>query len=564
MLLLIAIFAFFSFSVTSTDTTQLLLSNAQAAYQNRNMPQAINLYKQTLVHDRETMEAFFKLGTALAQQQQYEQALPYFTIITKLDPKQWDAHFYRGTCLSNMQQYKQAAQAYQQALQYNPNASSVYLQLSDALSHLHHFDAALTNIDTALSLQPTSAQAHVQKALIYHERGNIDNAITWYQKALNIEPNSAEIVHGLAYMYRLKGDMPKAIEQLEKELKLRPNYPLAHIALSHAHWVLGNFDTVWREREWRWKAKGFDPAKQKTPLWDGSDLTGKTILLYAENGFGDTMQFIRFAQELKNRGAKKIICEVQKPLIPLLRMCQFIDSVTSGNLGRLLADSSIDYQAPLMSVPRMLNIDEKNIPNKPYLQADEKLTAQWRKKLSHKKLKVGLCWHVEKKHEATASPLCKRAIQLEHFAPLAQLENIQLYSLQKYHDEQELKQWQSKLGLKTFGPGFDTKNGAFMDTAAVIANLDLVITVDTSIAHLAGALGKPVWVLLPTSPDCRWQLERTDSPWYPSMKLFRSSLRPGLLLSSDSVTKGYGEQASDWSSVIKSVKEKLSLLEKHS
>ncbi len=549
MLFHIALIMLISCTTVHANTTSTIRDYAEQAYKNHNMPQAIKLYQQALVHDQETLEALFKLGTALAHQQEFEQAFNYFSIVTTLKPTMWEAHFYKGTCLSNLQRYKQAVLSYQEAIKINPNIFTIYIQLSDTLAHLQKFKTALRVADKAISMNPQSAQVYTHKALIHHQAGDIKNAITVYQKALSLAPNNADIIHGLAYMYRLKGDMPSVIKELKKELALRPDYPLAHIALSHAHWVLGNWDKVWEEREWRWKAKGFDPSAQKTPLWEGQDLTNKTVLLYAENGFGDTIQFIRFAKDLKQRGAHKIVCEVQKPLIPLLRMCEYIDTIVAGNLGKLLADTSIDYQMPLMSSPRPLKIDEKKLTKEPYIQADSKLVATWQKKLGEqnrtgKKLKIGLCWHVEQKHEATASPLCKRAMHLKNFAPLADLKHVELYSLQKFHDEDELKQWQSKLGLKTFGPNFDTVNGAFMDTAAVIANLDIVITVDTSVAHLAGAMGKPVWMLLPTSPDCRWQLERTDSPWYPSMRIFRQTT------------------LKDWQPVIKNIATQLTHLEK--
>lgn len=400
---------------------------------------------------------------------------------------------------------------------------------------VHEMSKALK---TLVQSRHQEALQYRQQATQYHARADIPRALTCYNKALEITPHDSEIMHDIAFMHRLQGDMPAALTMLKRELAIRPHYPLAHVACAHAYWVLGDYKNAWKEREWRWHAKGFHPDKQAIPLLNKhAALKNKTVLLYAEDGLGDTIQFIRFAQLLKAQGAH-IICEVQEPLIPLLRSsCPFIDTFSCNQLEKHLQNKSIDYQAPLMSLPHILHIDETNLPNKPYLTHNAPLAKGIRATLNPHIPNIGLCWHVEPKHEIHASPICKRAMRLADFAPFAHLKNVQFYSLHKQHDFNEIHAWQKKLNLTLFGPDFDEQ--PFIDTAALMQHLDLIITVDTSIAHLAGALGKKVWLLLPTSPDCRWQLKRTDCPWYPSMRIFRQ--------------QEYG----NWQSVIKSVAQAL-------
>ena len=255
-------------------------------------------------------------------------------------------------------------------------------------------------------------------------------------------------------------------------------------------------------------------------MWDGSDLHGKTILLYAEQGMGDTLQFIRFAKEVKKRGAR-VICKVQEPLKQLLSMYPYVDKI----VGRETTNEPIDVQSALMSVPGIINMRPDTIPaDIPYLKVDTTLVQVWKDKLAHdKNFKIGICWKVDPQHELTKSPLSLRTMPLDAFAQLADIPGISFYSLQKTHDLQDFKNKPASFIINTFNPDFDETNGRFMDTAAVIENLDLVISVDTSVIHVAGMLGKEVWVILPISPDCRWYFEGEKTTWYPTMRMFRQT-----------------------------------------
>jgi len=253
----------------------------------------------------------------------------------------------------------------------------------------------------------------------------------------------------------------------------------------------------------------------RQPLWDGADLQERTILLYAEQGLGDTLQFIRYARLVKVRGAT-VLVSCQEPLARLLGTCAGIDRL--GPFGAKMPP--FDVQAPLLSLPRILGTTLATVPaDIPYLFADEQLVAHWRRELSPvEAFKIGIGWQGNPKYRGDR----QRSIPLAQFAPLARLDGVQLFSLQKGPGTEQLHQGAGGFPVTDLG----SRAGDFMDAAAVIRSLDLIMTADTALAHLAGALGVPVWVALPFAPEWRWLLQREDSPWYPTMRLFRQT-EPG-------------------------------------
>ena len=256
------------------------------------------------------------------------------------------------------------------------------------------------------------------------------------------------------------------------------------------------------------------------PLWDGSSLDNKTILLHAEQGLGDTFQFVRYAQILKQRYAVKIILASQDPLIHLLRLCPYLDQVVS--LFERLPHH--DVQVPLMSVPFILKTRLDSVPTPiPYLYSDTNLTRDFKNKLHGSAFKIGICWQGNSNYSThfLRTAVAAKSVQLQQFLPLLNLDNVMVYNLQKMTGEEQTDAIRNYKSFICFDKDFDGSHGRFMDTAAVMRNLDLMITVDTSIAHLAGGLGIPTWVLLPEPADWRWMINRTDTPWYPTMRLFR-------------------------------------------
>ena len=295
-------------------------------------------------------------------------------------------------------------------------------------------------------------------------------------------------------------------------MRLKPDDADAHLNLAYSWFFRGDFQAAWPEYEWRWKRRGFSRPAFGQPLWDGSNLNGQTILLFAEQGLGDTLQFIRYVPFVRRLGAR-VLVQCQGPLLRLLATCWGIN--------RLVREGDslppFDVQIPLLSLPRIFRSTLATIPaNIPYLCADPDSSVHWRSQLSSLKgFKVGIAWQGNPEHQRDR----RRSVGLLTFEPLARVPGVRLVSLQKGPGSEQLRDIEDRLSVLDVAD----RLGDFADTAALLSNLDLVITVDTAVAHLAGALGIPVWVVLPLDPDWRWLLDRQDSPWYPSMRLFRQT-----------------------------------------
>jgi ADP-heptose:LPS heptosyltransferase len=277
---------------------------------------------------------------------------------------------------------------------------------------------------------------------------------------------------------------------------------------------MGDFEHGWPEYEWRWRRPKSPPRRLPQPRWDGAPLAGKTLLVYMEQGLGDMLQFIRYAPLLKAQGAN-VLVECPAFLHPLLSRCPGID--------RLLAEGSplpeFDVHVPLLSLPHLLGTTLATIPAQvPYLYAGEERVQRWAEELRPLEgFKVGICWQGNRHHQWDHF----RSFPVEHFAALAAVPGVRLVSLQKGPGAEQLRKLGGSFPVVELDSEKDASAAAFMDTAAIMKNLDLVVTVDTSIAHLAGGLGVPVWVALSAVSDWRWLLQREDSPWYPTLRLFR-------------------------------------------
>ena len=278
--------------------------------------------------------------------------------------------------------------------------------------------------------------------------------------------------------------------------------------------LLGNFAEGWPEYEWRWRMPGIKLATTRQPLWEGQSPLGKTMLLIAEQGMGDTIQFIRYAALIQAAG---VVVDCPATLHPLLRQTPGIDRLVAGEGDQ----QSIDYQVRLLSLPAHFGTRLETIPAAiPYVFAEPERIADWQKNLAHwPGFKVGITWQGNPDFMGDYY----RSVPLAAFAPLAQRPNVTLFSLQKGHGREQLAALADRFEIVDLGSSLDEEGGAFVDTAAVMMNLDLVITSDTAAAHLAGALGVSVWVALQRTPNWRWLLDRRDSPWYPTMRLFRQS-----------------------------------------
>jgi len=391
------------------------------------------------------------------------------------------------------------------------------LDLRGVISHRKgDSDAALNYMCKAISANSLDATYRSDKGVVHQDRGELAHAEACFRDALRLDPDYAEAHNNLGTILQAHGQPQEALAHYQQALRLRPDYAEANLNQAQALLLIGDFLPGWQGYEWRWKHLRLSPHPFSQPRWDGAPLAGGTILLYAEQGLGDTLQFIRYTALVKKR-VGTVIVQCQPALIRLLATCPGIDEV----IPEEAFPPRFDVHAPLLSLPGIFRTTLDSIPaDVPYLQPPQgnSLSANTALDAPSGVLRVGIVWAGRPTHENDPDRSCP----VSCFTLLGRLRNVALFSLQKGPRAEELGApgiEMSVVDLKDF-------LGDFADTAAVVARLDLVISVDTAVAHLAGALGKPVWLLLPFAPDWRWLLEREDSPWYPTMRLFRQA-RPG-------------------------------------
>jgi hypothetical protein len=395
-----------------------------------------------------------------------------------------------------------------------PGYAEAYNNLGIALASREKLNEAVACYRQALVLKPDYAEAHYNLGKVLPDQGKLEEAVACYRRALELKPDYAEAHLNLGNVFTLQRKLDEAVACFGRALELKPDYADAHLNRAHLWLLSGDWQRGWREYEWRWQTKQLSPRHFQQPLWDGGSLVGKTILLHAEQGLGDTLQFVRYAPLVKGLGAAAVIVECQKSLLPLLSTCPGIDQLFAK--GDPLPEFAA--QAPLLSLPRIFQTSPDTIPDAvPYLFAAPARIESWRERLRDLAgFKIGINWH----GRAGQGSWRARNIPLRRFAGLAEFPGVHLISLQKGAGREELAEVREYFTVVDLGDEVDQAGGAFMDTAAIMMNLDLVITSDTAVPNLAGALGVPVWLALPFVPDWRWLLDRADSRWYPTMRLF--------------------------------------------
>ena len=477
--------------------------------------EAIATYRQAIALDPDYREAHSALCVALMAQGKIEEAIAVCRNAIALRPDNPDNYLNLGLALYAQRNFDEAIVAFRTAIVHAHNYAAAYLSLGNALRETHRYDEAICAYGAAIASKPDYPAAHLNLANIFHEQGKIDEAIAGYSRAIALKPDFADPHSNLGNALRKQGKVDEAIAACRRAIAIQPDFPAARMNLSLALLLKGEFEEGWREYEWRWKngTNDFIPRKFRQPRWQGEDLTGKTLLLHAEQGLGDTLQFARFAPLMAAKKAK-IILAVQPPLVSLINQAGWPD-VTVNNGSKL---SGFDFELPLMSLPAVLNITEETIPaDVPYLSADPRRVDAWRERLPKDGFKIGIVWQGRPEPRVDMG----RSFQLRSCFALSRVAGVHLISLQKHHGLDQLDALPLGMRVETLGPDFDSAPDAFLDTAAVMMNLDLVITTDTASAHLAGALARPTWIALKQGPDWRWLQQREDSPWYPTARLFR-------------------------------------------
>jgi tetratricopeptide (TPR) repeat protein len=507
----------------------------------------------------------FRLGLMLAKQKRVDEATVCMRRAVAEAPNFADAHRSLGILLAGQERFAEAAESFQHAARINPDNAEVFYNLALAQQKQQKLAEAEASYRRALELKPRYAEALNNLAVVMTEQNRPDEAEATYRQAIECAPDYADAHSNLADLL-LKQNRPDEAERCSrralelstnpvaagydlgvilaaqnkldeaangyrKTIALAPDYVDAHVGLATMLLMGGKFSEGWPEYEWRLKHQDMPQSPLPGPVWQGESLAGRTMLLRAEQGAGDAIQFIRFARLVKQQGAT-VLVGCKENLRRLLATCVGVDSVfvTGDEL------PSYDVQVPLLSVPGLLGATLETIPAEvPYLSPDEASIAEWRGELGDARgLKIGIAWQgnpAQRRDEF-------RSIPLAQFGGIARARGVQVYSLQFGPGSEQLQAVAADWPVVELGQ----RLGDFYRTAAFIRNLDLVISCDSAPVHLAGALGVPVWLALAFAADWRWLVDRTDSPWYPTMRIFRQS-RPG-----------------DWESAFRQIEQELARL----
>ncbi len=479
------------------------------------LAEAVLRYEQAVQLKPDLAEAHNNLGSLLRRQGKLTEAVLSFQRALRLVPASAEVQYNLANALKELGQVAEAVVHYQEAVRLKPHFAAAHHNLGIALLEHARFAEAEVSLQQALHLHPNLAETHYNLGIVLQEQGKLAEAIGGFKEAIRLRPNFAEALNNLGITLQAQGEWADAAASFEQALQVRPDFADARHNRSMLWLLQGNFEQGWPEYEWRWRTRAFPTISRPEPLWDGGPLSGKTILLHAEQGLGDTLHFVRYAAVVKERGATVVVA-CQAELLAVLAGCRGIDQL-------LPLDASVptcDLRAPLMSLPGLCGTTFSTIPSQvPYLVADRARVDYWAKQLSTLSgFKVGISWQGSRKHRDDR----RRSVPLAEFAPAAKVPGVHLVSLQKGPGEEQMR----AVDFNVIDFSELDADAPFVDSAALMQALDLVITCDTAVAHLAGALGRPVWVALPFSPDWRWLLERTDSPWYPTMRLFRQR-QPG-------------------------------------
>ena len=529
-----------------------LLGHAKRASAAGDFAGAERAYRAALAADPSRAETWQALAIARARQGRHETAVHDYREALRRQPTYAEAHNNLARSLEALGRLDEAVVCYQECLRLRPDLTQAHINLGMLLLGLKQSSAALTEASLAVELAPESPDALFLQGSVFSALGRHEDAVSALARAETLSPHSWDVAEKLGCTLWALGRWTEARAAFERALKIRPesSLSLGNLGLVLADlglldeslarfersllidptnhefhrsralvWLLrGEFTRGWPEYEWRFGCAGLPVRPFPRPLWDGSPLRGRSIMIHCEQGLGDTFQFLRYIPLVKERGGRVIL--ICQPALKALLLSLPIADV-------LLAQGDpippFDVHAPLLSLPRIFGTTLETIPARiPYLEPDQASIDRWRTRVaSVQGFKIGVAWQGSPKYRKDR----ERSFPLRRLAPLAALPNVRLISLQKGFGREQVAPEHARVPVIDFTDELDETTGPFLDTAAIIKSLDLVITPDTVHAHLAGALGAPVWVALADVPHWPWLLGRNDSPWYPSARLFRQPRR---------------------------------------
>ena len=486
--------------------------SAIISVQTHDFDRAISLLNKAVTLKPDDAEAYVYRGLALHGAGQTQAALDSFDRAIALNPDLAEAWHYRGTVLKKLGRTDAALDSFDKTIALNPDSAEAYFNRGNILSDLKQMDAALDSYDRAIAITPDKADAWSNRGNVLKDMNRLNDAIASYDHAITLKPDLVEAYTNRGITLQGLNQVDAAIASYDRAIAINPDYAEAWWYKSFALLLKGDLEAGWELYEWRWKRAGItSPMKRfPQPFWSGHEsLKNKTILLYSEQGYGDAIQFCRYVRLVAELGANVIL--ITRP--PLFGLFEKLEGVFE-----LIMEGSplppFDYHCTLLSLPLAFRTNLTTIPSaRKYLYTDPVKLSQWTQRLGSKKApRIGLVWS----GSISNTNDLNRSISLSDLIAFLP-PDYQYVSLQKEVRTEDDVTLQSHSDILRF----DELISDFTDTAALCELMDIVISVDTSVAHLSGALGRPTWILLPFSPDWRWLLDRNDSPWYPSVKLYR-------------------------------------------
>ncbi|MHB1687858.1 MAG: tetratricopeptide repeat protein [Ignavibacteriaceae bacterium] len=500
-------------------------------FKSRNFDEAVKYYRAAVEIDRYP-DYQYNLALCYLKMDYYESAFQSFNKVIQAKPNHLFSIIHIGIIATKLKSFEKAEKIFNDLLPANNEEPEVFFNLGFCYEEQGKYNLALNCYEEYLALEPNSIPGTIRSAYVLSKLGKVNEARELYDKHLQDDAEKELTFIDMGYTKLKSGNVHDALSFFEDALKVKPDSVELHYGKAHCQLLLSDFKNGWEEYEWRIKKPEFPVRNLKKPRLTNQNINGKKILVYMEQGLGDTIQFIRYLPMLKEKGAY-VIFECSEYLLKILKDFPGYDKrIDVVNVSE--GDLDYDYHIPILSLPFYFRTELETIPGGvPYLQVDESKKEKWEEIIPpNNKFKVGIVWAGNTKHRADR----ERSCPLEKFKPVIDRNDIEIYSLQHGSASVQLTEEYKKVhDIRDYN--FD-----LTDAAAAILNLDLLITVDTSLAHLAGALGKSVWLLIALSPDWRWMLDRDNTPWYPAMKLYRQ-------------TRPY-----DWVSVFERVNEDLSLL----
>ncbi|HMA61621.1 MAG TPA: tetratricopeptide repeat protein [bacterium] len=533
-----------------TNQKVTILDKSKELIRNQKYFQAEELLKSLPVAKLSDTRILELLGISAMYQNKFDQAQQYLNDAQAIQPQSAEVYYYQGKLFERQGKYQQSVNNYQRAIQLKKDYFEAYFSLGNVLRKIGKKELALNSYNIALNINSSRPEIYLNIGIILEEEEQLQSAINIFQKLVNKFPdylegcnklgiclkkagffeqaeqifrtgldrdeNYVRFYGNLGNVLQSQGKFQEALNLYNQAIDREPKYYEAIFSRSLLHLLMGKFKKGWQDYEYRWKLSGLNMKDFDFPIWDGQNLDNKSLLLWSEQGFGDSIQFIRYAPLIKKE-AGQLICACQSSLHKLFSSIPEIDKIVDA---KLASSQECDFHLPMLSLPRVFQTTLESIPaSVPYLYVDRSVQNKIDEKIDidENKFNIGIVWSGNSDHHNDHRRSCK----LQHFNRLDKIDGVQLYSLQKGEARQQLSQNKTS-NIINLAPIIDD----FSDTAALVKRLDLVISVDTSVAHLAGAINKEVWLILPNYPDWRWLLDRDDSPWYPSMQIFRQS-EPG-------------------------------------